>query len=132
MVDVPSEPIEAVISRCLYQAAEYRMNAERLIGAKDYAKGGEALWGATASLLKAWSWLSLGRPLPAGQVRRFGKKLAMELERETEWRAVSALHANFYDQFMEGDDLISIVQSALPLFYELADMVESKPGKNPA
>lgn len=120
---MPPEEARQLISDYLRQAREYELNVEKLAAEGEFAKAGEALWGATTSALKALQLALRGRLLRAGEVRHFGRGVARELGAVEAFKAVHELHANFYDQRLDEAEFRLAAERGLFFLRRVADEV---------
>lgn len=110
------------------QSRHYEANALHLLAEGEPAKAGEMLWGATAELLKAIG-LVHGRPVTRDDLLA---KVAQQIAITTRdaaidrgWKAANAMHANFYENHLEGEEYSTKFVEALEGIARLRGLLSS-------
>ncbi len=111
-------------------AEKYLANADALLAKKDYANAGEMLWGAIAELIKALGMICEKNLPKHGILIDFIKKVAISLRDEELRRLVveraQALHANFYEKFIEAEDFPAYYNDARKAYKKLCEVLEKE------
>ncbi len=87
---------------------KYLEDADRLLAAGDYVQASEKYWGAVAVLVKLAATRRRWRHSSHYDLRQAISKLAREAGDEeilVLFSIAESLHANFYENFMTGDDV---------------------------
>jgi Archaeal PaREP1/PaREP8 family. len=111
-------------------AEKYLVNASEMLAKKDYNKSGEMLWGSIAELIKALGMV-YGKNLPKHRLLiDFIKKMAISLRDDELRRLVveraQALHANFYENFIEVEDFPAYYNDAHKAYKRLYEVIEKE------
>lgn len=122
--------IQARVFEYVKNAEKYLANADELLAKKEYAKTGEMLWGAIAELIKALGMI-YEKNLPGhGILIEFIKRVANSLRDEELRRLVveraQALHANFYENFIEVEDFPAYYNDAHKAYKKLYGVLEKE------
>lgn len=122
--------IQARVFEYVKNAEKYLANADELLAKKDYTKTGEMLWGAIAELIKALGMIYEKNLPKHGILIDFIKKVAIslcddELRRLVVERA-QALHANFYEDFIEVEDFPAYYNDAHKAYKRLYEVIEKE------
>jgi len=87
----------------------YLNEADGMLKKQDYSKAGEMLWGAVAALIKRLE-IMRGKPVKSGhyELIKAAKEIAELMQdeklRKTIVKDASALHANYYEDFIDIDE----------------------------
>ena len=119
------QSIESLPDKHTRLARQMMDDARREIAGGDLTQGGEKLWGATSHALKAYC---ASRGIPHGKyahrrqaVQELGETLANPSLRHI-FRRAEACHANFYNDWMEREEL----EDDLHYIEELVNVVLSQ------
>lgn len=114
------------------QALHYIHNASLALQEGDVEKASEFLWGSMAESLKAVAACK-GQLLRTHQeLRIFARGLAREIKEpgiEEAYSRAEKLHANFYESFLEPEDLaldMERIREAVRRLFELVETSESE------
>ena len=122
--------IQAKVLEYVKNAEKYLVNANEMLAKKDYNKSGEMLWGSTAELIKALGMV-YGKNLPNHRLLIDFIKKAAILLRDDELRRLvveraQALHANFYENFIEVEDFPAYYNDVHKAYKRLYEVIEKE------
>ena len=122
--------IQARVFEYVKNAEKCLANADELLAKRDYAKTGEMLWGAIAELIKALGMIYEKNLPKHGLLIDFIKKVSISLRDEELRRLVveraQALHANFYENFIEVEDFPAYYSDAYKAYEKLYGVIEKE------
>lgn len=109
----------------------YLENAEKMISEKEYSKAGEMLWGAIATLLKAIG-IMYSKPIRNHrELIEIAKYIAL-VENDEELRKAivqyaQALHANYYEEFIDMDEFPKYQIEVMKAYDKLFQLIIHSP-----
>ena len=101
----------------------YLADAERLLDAGDYPQAPEKLWGAAAEMVKtvaaAWRWQHFSHRELRNAVQQLANETT-DADLRRLFAAAEALHANFYENWMDAATVRAHAEDARRLIEKLA------------
>lgn len=117
-----------LLERYRRQTMYYLENAAEMLGRGEWGKGAEMAWGALAEALKAVA-LAKGNKLNShADMRRFARQLAKELQEDSIENAFvrgERLHSQFYEGFLDPEDVATDVEAIKRVLPRLLSLVPS-------
>jgi uncharacterized protein (UPF0332 family) len=106
---------------------QYLKEAQEALRQRHYAQASEKLWGAAAQMVKAIAeekgWPHNGHALLFQAVNRLVSETG-DQEIASLFRGASALHTNFYEQWLPPEDVERAAEDVVRLLRRLESMVE--------
>ncbi len=103
----------------------YLANFKKLMAELDSQKAGEALWGSMAQAIKAFAAKDGFQMASHGELKKFAKQMSTLLGDKSildAFNKAESLHANFYDSYLDIDDIKAVGEEIEPTIIKILSM----------